>query len=774
MLALKEFAHVITQNKADLAETYAHLLAGAKPQLARVPRINRVAAGRKLLEAVIQTLETGSNDPLRRLLFETEAGPGSSPSILDLTCLERTLTPIITNLEAGKFLWQILAELRADRPDAAFKPLEPETTNVARPEQPPAGKPPSSPKRSDEIDPAILTNHDKQLRTDSFYTVLLATITLAILSSIFLIFIRPVDTTADYLWAIVFMAVPPITGRWAWKIAQTGRQTEGAWLFIGPYLLLITIGFVRAESFNPAWFYLYGYFIMVSSTLIRPEAGFDVWLTCLVLQLAALFFRGQFLSTILMTAAPAGINLLMAIGGVLTTLDWREAVQSTALLHLRVQQRRDELFAAQEELRRVHIKQKALYTQLLTSVEVGQRIAALLDLDNLLNQVVDLIRAKLGFAYAGIFLLEGDHWLVAQAQAGNRPVAEESLPRLSIDDAHLLGLTARQRQDLINQDIRSGQFEAHPYLSANALSEIGLPLIVGDRLYGVLNIQSFGVNAFDGENLPIVRLLANQVSIALHNAELFHDAVLARKEAEQANEIKSHFLASMSHELRTPLNAILNFTGFVADGIFGPVTDQQVDALEKTLDSGAHLLSLINDILDLAKVEAGAMDMFVEEVDMKGLLRSTVATATGLTTNKPIKLLVEIAENLPPLPGDKRRLRQILLNLVSNAVKYTKEGQIKIVAQPDGDAIQICVQDTGIGIPAVEQPYVFESFHRAQNGMNSELGTGLGLPIAKHFVEAHGGHIWLESEVGVGTTFYVRLPLEFVRERYTISSAQRS
>jgi signal transduction histidine kinase len=293
-------------------------------------------------------------------------------------------------------------------------------------------------------------------------------------------------------------------------------------------------------------------------------------------------------------------------------------------------------------------------------------------------------------------------------------------------------------------------------------------------LYGVLNIQSYGVNTFDEENLPIVNLLANQVAIALRNAQLFNDAVLARQEAERANDIKSRFLASMSHELRTPLNAILNFTGFVADGVFGPVNAEQTDALETTLDSGAHLLSLINDVLDLAKVESGAMDMFVEEVDMQALLKSTAATATGLLKNKPVILVVDVDENLPALAGDKRRLRQILLNLVSNAVKYTKEGSITLAAHQHDDRLQISVQDTGIGIAPEDQSLVFESFHQAEGSNSNEFGTGLGLPIAKHFVEAHGGQIWFETEIGVGTTFYVRLPLQRSREQYTISSAQRT
>lgn len=233
----------------------------------------------------------------------------------------------------------------------------------------------------------------------------------------------------------------------------------------------------------------------------------------------------------------------------------------------------------------------------------------------------------------------------------------------------------------------------------------------------------------------------------------------AKEEAEEANRVKSRFLANMSHELRTPLNAILNFTAFVADGLMGPVNEEQVETLQESIASARHLLSLINDILDLTKIEAGLMELFIQKVDLNEILAASISVGKGLVKDKPIELIAEIQANLPGTYGDKRRLRQIFLNLVSNAIKFTPQGKVTVRAFRDDDLIQVSVSDTGIGIASADQKTIFESFKQAQNDLPETVGTGLGLSISQFFVESHGGQIWVESEVGVGSTFYVRLPI---------------
>lgn len=234
----------------------------------------------------------------------------------------------------------------------------------------------------------------------------------------------------------------------------------------------------------------------------------------------------------------------------------------------------------------------------------------------------------------------------------------------------------------------------------------------------------------------------------------------AKEAAERANSVKSAFLASMSHELRTPLNAILNFSQFVASGMLGPVNEEQIDMLEKITSSGKHLLNLINDVLDISKIESGSLRLFLEDnVDLTPEAQAVADTAKALVAGKPVQLALNVAPNLPRLIADKRRIRQIMLNLVSNACKFTETGRVVISLDTTDDEIRFSVQDTGPGIAREEFGLLFESFRQTRVGARQGSGTGLGLVISKRLAEAHGGRLWLESEVGVGSTFYVALPI---------------
>lgn len=288
-------------------------------------------------------------------------------------------------------------------------------------------------------------------------------------------------------------------------------------------------------------------------------------------------------------------------------------------------------------------------------------------------------------------------------------------------------------------------------------AEIVVPF-AGD-VQGALHIIGQTPNAFDNQDFDIVRVIANQIGTTLTNRNLYDEAQVAKAQAEEANKVKSHFLANMSHELRTPLNAILNFTGFVADGDEGPVNEDQADLLNKVIYSAEHLLNLINDILDLSKIESGAMQMMIREVNMNQLVDSISSTARGLVKDKPIDVQVDIANDLPLISGDQRRLRQVLLNLISNAVKFTPEGFIRVEAKATDDEILITVKDTGIGMAEEDHAKVFQTFEQAKHNLDV-IGTGLGMPISKHFVEAHGGKLWFASALGEGTTFYMSLPLQ--------------
>ena len=386
--------------------------------------------------------------------------------------------------------------------------------------------------------------------------------------------------------------------------------------------------------------------------------------------------------------------------------------------------------------------------------QVGQEIISLLDTAVLLPRITTLLRESFDYYAVILFLLDDERQTLnigASAPAG--------LPLQLRVGQGIVGRVARIAQPLVVNNVARDPYYQFEESLPDTQAELALPLRVGEKLLGVLDLQSARYDVFTADTVTLFTTLADQIAIAIYNAQLFESASAAQKEAERANQIKSQFLANMSHELRTPLNAIINFTGFVADGLLGEVNEEQVDSLGKVLTSSDHLLSLINDVLDLSKIETGQMSLFLQEVDLNAILGSVSSTAKGLIKDKPLELELEIEGKLPLIQGDKRRIRQILLNLISNAVKFTLEGTIAIRAYHTAEGIHMAVRDTGIGIAPEDQEMIFESFRQAQHDLYNVSGTGLGLPITKHFVEAHGGRIWLESTLGAGSTFYVTLPL---------------
>jgi signal transduction histidine kinase len=286
-----------------------------------------------------------------------------------------------------------------------------------------------------------------------------------------------------------------------------------------------------------------------------------------------------------------------------------------------------------------------------------------------------------------------------------------------------------------------------------------VPIIIEGNVLGVLDVQSDSIAGLDEGDADLLRSLANHTAIALVNARLFEQAVRAREEAEEANRLKSRFLATMSHELRTPLSSVINFAQIIKREKLGPVTVKQHDFLERIQASSKHVLGLINDVLDMAKIEAGRMELFREPVDLRVVLSEVISTAKVLIGDKDIELQSDIRPDLPPLNADKTRLRQILLNILSNAIKFTKRGNITVKAWMDKTDVIISVSDTGIGIKEQDFPSVFAEFQQVEGDTSRQYeGTGLGMSIAKRLVEMHGGRIWFESEWDKGSTFTCTLP----------------
>jgi len=251
----------------------------------------------------------------------------------------------------------------------------------------------------------------------------------------------------------------------------------------------------------------------------------------------------------------------------------------------------------------------------------------------------------------------------------------------------------------------------------------------------------------------LVDAVATQMSWAIENARLFEEterrAFELEETAEQLREtdlFRSQFLANMSHELRTPLNSIIGFSRVILKGIDGPLTDMQTTDLEAIYSNGQHLLTMINEILDMSKMEAGKMELVIENVDLNVLVRGVVSTSTALVKDKPIKLVTEIEEGLPIIRADGTRIRQVITNLMSNAAKFTEEGSITFRVWTQQEMVYVSVQDTGEGIPDEKVPLVFEAFRQVDGSSTRRAeGTGLGMPISRQFVEMHGGEIWLET-----------------------------
>ena len=394
--------------------------------------------------------------------------------------------------------------------------------------------------------------------------------------------------------------------------------------------------------------------------------------------------------------------------------------------------------------------------------EVSRQITAVLDLDVLLTDVCDLIRDKFGIYHTSVFLKDAKMQKLRLA-AGSGEAGAKMLTigkSFTFDGKGLVPLAARTQKEIIIHDVLLSETHLVNPILPNTRSEIAFPMIIEDEVLGILDLQTEDAHHFGTDDIQAFKTLAEQIAIAVRNAQLYEDTKQAQQDAELANNVKSQFLASMSHELRTPLNAIINFSKFVARGMMGPVVDAQVDTLTNVINSAEHLLALINDVLDISKIESGSLDLYKEDnIDMQELVNSAESTAIGLIQDKPIELTVKVDPNLPLVTVDPQRMLQILLNIVSNACKFTKEGEIKIVVENKNDLLQIIVSDTGPGIAPEDQSSVFEKFAQTETGLRQGGGTGLGMPISKNLVEAHGGRIWIESEVGKGASFHIELPI---------------
>ncbi len=289
-----------------------------------------------------------------------------------------------------------------------------------------------------------------------------------------------------------------------------------------------------------------------------------------------------------------------------------------------------------------------------------------------------------------------------------------------------------------------------------------LPLAMGERSLGKLYIgPKRSMRSFAPDEIQALKQLQEQVSLVFSVINLRE----ARETAEVTAQLKSNFLTNISHELRTPLNSVINSTGLVADGLLGPISPDQAEFLQRAVNGSEHLMRLLDEILDITKIETGQLTLRREVIDLKEVVESALSMAHGMINDKPVQLHAEIAADLPPALADHLRIRQILLNLLSNALKFTKEGYILVKAWADPSRVYVSVTDTGVGIDEADVPLIFQDYQQVfqKNGQpqtrRRHLGTGLGMSITRALVELHGGRLKVESRLGYGSTFTFTLPI---------------
>jgi signal transduction histidine kinase len=291
-------------------------------------------------------------------------------------------------------------------------------------------------------------------------------------------------------------------------------------------------------------------------------------------------------------------------------------------------------------------------------------------------------------------------------------------------------------------------------------SHVAVPLLRHDEALGAIAVTRHAPGGFTDDEIALLQTFADQAVIAIENARLLSELQRRTQELEVASQHKSEFLANMSHELRTPLNAIIGFSEVLSDRMFGELNEKQDEYVKDINASGTHLLSLINDILDLSKIEAGRMELDLTDFHLPTALDNALTLVRERAGRRGIALHMNVDSRLGQIQADERKIRQVVLNLLSNAIKFTPEGgRIEVLAAPKDGLVEVSVSDTGVGIAPEDQETVFEEFRQVGMAAKKVEGTGLGLTLCRKFVELHGGRIWLESQVGQGATFTFTIPL---------------
>ncbi len=413
-------------------------------------------------------------------------------------------------------------------------------------------------------------------------------------------------------------------------------------------------------------------------------------------------------------------------------------------------------------------RQERLSTQLETVAQVSTVASTILESRQLLQAVVDLTRERFGLYHAQVYLYdevsETLHLAAASGELGRALLTAGQIIPAQLERA-AVAQAVQRRAAVIVEDRHALDDDLRSPALPDARAELAVPMLVGDHLLGVFHVLADRPAAFSDEDARIQSTLAAQVAIALQNANLYAEQAATVNRLRELDQLKSSFLANMSHELRTPLNSIIGFTDVILEGLDGALTDRMETDLKVVQKNGQHLLNLINDILDMAKIEAGRMTISPEPLDVADVVAEVLDITGSLAREKRLYLRPLLPEaGALFVEADHIRLRQVLINLIGNSVKFTETGGVTISAERKGERVLICVRDTGIGIPANKLESIFEAFSQVDTSTTRKTGgTGLGLPISRHLIELHGGRLWAESRgaPGEGARFFIDLPAEF-------------
>ncbi|MGH7266704.1 MAG: ATP-binding protein, partial [Candidatus Rokuibacteriota bacterium] len=399
--------------------------------------------------------------------------------------------------------------------------------------------------------------------------------------------------------------------------------------------------------------------------------------------------------------------------------------------------------------------------------EVGRAVSSTLDLETVLRTIVgravSLAEASGGSIYEFDGATQEFHLRTTHLMEDEMVEALRAAPIRLGEGA--VGRAAASRQPVQVPDMLDEReydvARLRPILTRLGYrSLLAVPLLTEQEIVGALAVWRRTPGEFSPEVVNLLQTFATQSVLAIQNARLFRELGDKGRQLEVASRHKSQFLANMSHELRTPLNAILGYAELIVDEIYGPVPEKIREVLERVHASGKHLLGLINDVLDLSKIEAGQLTLALGDYSMREVVQTVFTAVEPLAAEKSLALEVTVPPDLPRGHGDERRIAQVLMNLVGNAIKFTEAGAVRVRVAATNGVFQVGVADTGPGIAPADQQRIFEEFQQADSSTTRKKGgTGLGLSIARRIVELHGGRIWVESAPGKGSTFRFTLPV---------------